>query len=61
MHRARAGVTRRELGLAFKCRRIEPTLDRLWTRIGIANQIGPIAAADISLGGCINDGVSQAR
>ena len=61
MHRAYADITRRVLGLECKCRRIEPTLNRMWTRVGIANQIGSVAAADIGLGGCINDVVSQAR
>src|SRR5439155_25262118 len=31
MHRAYADITRRVLGLECKCRRIEPTLNRMWT------------------------------
>src|SRR5205823_13686930 len=47
VHRPNADVTGSELRLECKCRRIEPTLDRLWTRIWIAGQIGPVAATDI--------------
>ena len=73
MHRPRAEVTRRVLGLERKCRRVEPTLDGVdvRTRIGIANQIGAIGGSpsvgtigggtDIGLGGCINDREIQAR
>src|SRR5713226_2228927 len=73
VHRARAEVTCRVLGLERKCRCVEPTLDGVdvRTRIGIANQIGAIGgspaggtiggSADIGLGGCIHDRVIQAR
>src|SRR5712691_5541958 len=73
VHRPRAEVTCRVLGLERKCGRVEPALDGMdvRTRIGIANQIGAIGGSpsvgtigggtDIGLGGCINDREIQAR